>query len=170
MSSRTRVGTLPLELLLLSSLAAVGVHADTITLNSTSSRIQYQGSWSTGDDFRVSLSRSQTFAVFWGGKYSPVAVTGCGYSLPRAYCSGCGADDCFCDSSGTGIRVQGRIQGNESAILFSLDNNTTPAPPQPDPDGMVFAFSGLGSGDHQLLMSRLPVNNVTTNFFLYNIM
>ena len=58
---------LPLELLLLAALVAVGAHADTITLNSTSPRIQWQGSWSTGDNFRVSLNRSQTFAVLWSG-------------------------------------------------------------------------------------------------------
>ena len=72
MSSPTRTGlsarVLPFELLLLASLVAVGAHADIITLNSTSPRIQYQGPWSTSDDFRVSLSRSQTFAVFWSGK------------------------------------------------------------------------------------------------------
>ena len=83
---------LPLELLLLASLVAIGIRADLITLNSTSSRIQYQGSWSTGDDFRVSLNRSQTFAVLWSGTSSPAG------NIPSLiYCSCRGADDCFRD-------------------------------------------------------------------------
>ena len=73
--SRARV--LPSELLLLALLVAVGAHADTdiITLNSTSSRIQYQGPWSTSDDFRVSLTRSQTFAVFWSGSWLSTRIS-----------------------------------------------------------------------------------------------
>ena len=85
------------------------------------------------------------------------------------YGSGYGADCCFAAISGTGIRVQGKVQGNESAILFSLDNNTIPAPLEPGPDGMVYSSSGLESRDHQLLMSRLPTSNATTNFYLYSI-
>lgn len=83
------------------------------------------------------------------------------------YDSGYGADDCFSAALGTGIRIQGKIQGNEAAILFSLDNDT--APPESGPDDMVYALSGLKSGDHQLLMSRLPANDMTTNFYLYSI-
>jgi hypothetical protein len=90
MPSRTRVGSratvLPFELLLLASLAAVGAYADIITLNSTSPRIQYQGPWSTSDNFRVSLGRSQTFAIFWSGTWSsartflsPILVYDFGY-------------------------------------------------------------------------------------------
>lgn len=92
------------------------------------------------------------------------------FTAPIAYCSAHDADNCFCDSQGTGIRVQGKIQGNQSAVLFSLDNSTTVAPPAPYLDWMIYAVSGLESGDHQLLMSRLPVNNIATNFYLYNIM
>lgn len=83
--------------------------------------------------------------------------------------SGYGADDCFSAALGTGIRIQGKIQGNDAAILFSLDNDTTLAPLEPGPDDIVYASSGLKSGDHQLLMSRLPANDITTNFYLYSI-
>ena len=34
---------------------------------------------------------------------------------------------------------------------------------------MGYSFSGLESRDHQLLMSRLPASNVTTNFYLFSI-
>ena len=85
------------------------------------------------------------------------------------YGPGYGAHHCSSASSGTGIRVQGKVQGNESAILFSLDNNTTPAPLEPGSDKMEYSFWGLESRDHQLLMSRLPASNVTTNFYLFSI-
>jgi hypothetical protein len=164
MPSRTRVKAFLLELLLLASLAAIGAHAENVTLNPSSSRIQWQGSWSTSDNFRVSLGRSQTFAVFWSGTHSLATAT-----PSPVCCSRYDADDDFCYYQGTGIHISGKVQGNFSAVFFSLDNYTTMAPQIPDQNGLVYSMSGLESGDHQLLMFRLPAWNITTNFYLYNI-